>query len=85
MNEKYAICVLEAIGNGSALSNENDRESACSMAIEAIAKVVDLKMDFQTEIHRLENLVIDETTSDEEKVKVLVALECYSKVLNQLN
>lgn len=42
-------------------------------------------MDLQNEIHRLENQAIDEATSDEEKIKVLVALECYSKVLNQID
>lgn len=85
MTEKYAICVLETIGSGSTLSNKDDKESACIMAIKTIAKVMDLKIELQTEIQRLENLIIDETISDKEKVKILVALECYNKILNQLN
>ena len=36
MSIKYAVCVLEAIGNGLTLSNENDREVACAFAIQAI-------------------------------------------------
>ncbi len=36
MSIKYAVCVLEAIGNGLTLSNENDREDACVLAIKAI-------------------------------------------------
>ena len=43
MDKKYAICVLEAIGSGLTLSNENDKEPACVIAIETIAKVMDLK------------------------------------------
>lgn len=39
MSIKYAVCVLEAIGNGLTLSNENDREDACVLAIQAIDKV----------------------------------------------
>lgn len=57
---------------------------ADEMAITALTHVMDLEMDLKTEIHRLENLAIDKTISDEEKVKALVALECYSKVINQL-
>ena len=33
----------------------------------------------------LEKLALDKSTSDDEKIRVLVALECYSKVLNQVN
>lgn len=57
---------------------------ADELAINALTHVMDLKNDLESEIHRLENLVIDKTISDEEKVKALVALECFSKVLNQL-
>lgn len=39
MSIKYAVCVLESIGNGLTLSNENDREEACVLAIQAIDKV----------------------------------------------
>ena len=85
MTEKYAICVLETIGSGLTLSNEKDKESACIMAIDALSKVMDLKMDLQSEIHMLEKLALDKSTSDDEKIRVLVALECYSKVLNQVN
>ena len=58
---------------------------ANEVAITALTHVMDLKEDLQSEIHRLENRSVDKTISDEEKVKLLVALECYSKVLNQLN
>ena len=85
MTYKRAICVLEILGDGLKLVNEKDKEPACIIAIKAISKVMDLKMDLQNEIHRLENQAIDEATSDEEKIKVLVALECYSKVLNQID
>jgi len=43
MDEKYAVCVLEAIGNGLTLSNENDKESACLVAIKAIDTVERIK------------------------------------------
>lgn len=43
MDEKYAVCVLEAIGNGLTLSNENDKESACIVAIKAIDTVERIK------------------------------------------
>ena len=36
MDNKYAVCVLEAIGGGLKLSNESDREEACTMAIKAL-------------------------------------------------
>lgn len=39
MSIEYAVCVLESIGNGLTLSNENDREEACVLAIQAIDKV----------------------------------------------
>ena len=43
MDEKYAVCVLETIGNGLVLSNENDKESACILAIKAIDTVERIK------------------------------------------
>lgn len=43
MNEKYAICVLKTIGNGLTLSNENDKESACIMAINALDTLEKIK------------------------------------------
>ena len=39
MSIKYAVCVLEAIGNGLTLSNENDREDACVLAIQALEEI----------------------------------------------
>ena len=39
MDNKYAVCVLETIGNGLKLSDENDKESACIVAIKAINTV----------------------------------------------
>ena len=39
MDIKYAVCVLESIGNGLALKNENDKKDACILAIQAIDKV----------------------------------------------
>ena len=43
MDEKYAVCVLETIGDGLVLSNENDKESACILAIKAIDTVERIK------------------------------------------
>ena len=43
MDEKYAVCVLEAIGNDLTLSNENDKELACIVAIKAIDTVERIK------------------------------------------
>ena len=39
MRIKHAVCVLEAIGNGLTLSNENDREDACAFAIQALEEI----------------------------------------------
>ena len=39
MSIQYAVCVLEAIGNGLTLSNENDREEACAFAIQALEEI----------------------------------------------
>lgn len=36
MSIKHAVCVLETIGNGLTLKNENDKETACVLAIKAI-------------------------------------------------
>lgn len=43
MSIKHAVCVLEAIGNGLTLSNENDREDACVLAIKAIDELQQIK------------------------------------------
>lgn len=43
MDIKYAVCVLETIGNGLKLSNEKDKESACIMAIKAIDTIEKIK------------------------------------------
>ena len=49
MNVKYAICVLETIGSGAALSNINDKESACIMAIKALDTLEKIKDIVQEE------------------------------------
>ena len=85
MENKEAIIRLENIkGRISWEGYKNDCD-AIEIAINTIAHVMNLKMDLNSEIHRLEKLVIAKTTSDEEMVKTLVSLECYSRVLNQLN
>ena len=44
-----------------------------------------LKTDLETETQRLEKLAVNEENGSEEEIKLIVALECYNKVLNQLN
>lgn len=39
MDVKYAVCVLETIGSSITLSNINDKESACIIAIKALDKL----------------------------------------------
>lgn len=69
-----------------AYNNDNYKTYiADEVAITALTHVMDLKEDLQSEIHRLEKLATDKTISDEEKIKSLVALECYRKVINQLS
>ena len=43
MSIKHAVCVLAAIGNGLTLSNENDREDACVLAIKSIDELLQYK------------------------------------------
>lgn len=52
---------------------------------EESSKIQELKTDLETEIQRLEKLAVNEENGSEEEMKLIVALECYSKVLNQLN
>ena len=47
-------------------------------------KFEELQEDLTNEIHRLEQLIINKGTSDEDKIKALITLECYSRVLNQM-
>ena len=44
MSIKYAVCVLETIGNGLTLRNENDRQDACVLAIQALEKQIPKKV-----------------------------------------
>lgn len=78
LENKYARILYMGVGR-SGLTDEN------SIISKAISKQVELKTDLEAKIHRLENLILEKTTSDEEKIKVLVSLECYSRILNQLN
>ena len=48
---KDAICVLEAIGSGSTLSNINDKEAACVVAIKALDALEKIKNIIQEEEH----------------------------------
>ena len=52
---------------------------------EESSKIQELKTDLETEIQRLEKLAVNEENGSEEEIKLIVALECYNKVLNQLN
>ena len=51
MNVKYAICVLETIGSGATLSNINDKETACVMAIKALDTLEKIKDIIREEEH----------------------------------
>lgn len=48
-------------------------------------KIQELKSDLKAEIQRLEKEATKEKTASEEELKLIVALECYSRVLNQLD
>lgn len=52
---------------------------------EKSGKIQELIMDLDTEVQRLEKVVANEETDSTEQLKAMVALECYSKVLSQLN
>ena len=84
MENKEVIKRLEDIKGRIGWEGYKKDCNAIEISINTLAHVMNLKMDLNSEIHRLENLVIAKTTSDEEKVKALVSLECYSRVLNQL-
>ena len=43
MTEKHAVCVLETIGSGSTLANNDDKAPACIIAIKAIDTVEKIK------------------------------------------
>jgi len=43
MDIKRSVCMLEAIGSGLKLSNENDKEKACIMAIKAFDTIEKIK------------------------------------------
>ena len=43
MDIKDAVCVLETIGSGSTLSNINDKEAACVVAIKALDTLEKIK------------------------------------------
>lgn len=51
MNIKDAVCVLEAIGSGSTLSNISDKEAACVVAIKALDALEKIKDIIQEEEH----------------------------------
>lgn len=51
MNIKDAVCVLETIGSGSTLSNINDKEAACVVAIKALNTLEKIKNIIQEEEH----------------------------------
>lgn len=51
---------------------------------EKSGKIQELITDLDTEVQRLEKIAATETDSNEH-LKAMVALECYSKVLSQLN
>lgn len=84
MENKEVIKRLENIKGRIGWEDYKKDCNAIEISINTLAHVMNLKMDLNSEIHKLENLVIDKTTSVEEKVKALVSLECYSRVLNQL-
>ena len=82
---KYILAKFDPLAKEASDNNDYEMLSALNMAVYAITHLVDLKSDLQTEIHKLESIAIDKTSSDDEKVKTLIVLECYSRVLNQLN
>lgn len=51
MDVKYAICVLETVGSGATLSNINDKETACVMAIKALYTLEKIKDIIREEEH----------------------------------
>ena len=51
MDIKDAVCVLETIGSGSTLSNINDKEAACVVAIKALDALEKIKNIIQEEEH----------------------------------
>ena len=51
MDIKDAVCVLETIGSGSTLSNINDKEAACVVAIKALDTLEKIKNIIQEEEH----------------------------------
>ena len=51
---------------------------------EKSGKIKELMMDLEAEVQRLEKITATETDANEQ-LKAMVAIECYSKVLSQLN
>lgn len=51
MNIKDAVCVLETIGSGSTLSNINNKEAACIVAIKALDALEKIKDIIREEKH----------------------------------
>lgn len=66
-------------------SNYAESVGFVSTFYEKSNKVQELKSDLETEIQRLEKLGINTETSSEEELRTITALECYSRVLNQLS
>ena len=52
---------------------------------EKSGKIQELVADVEAEVQRLEKIAANEETDSDKQLETLVALECYSKVLSQLN
>lgn len=52
---------------------------------EKSGKIQELVADLEVEVQRLEKIAANKETNSNEQLKALVTLECYSKVLSQLN
>ena len=85
VNIEKTIDIMKNLAFLSGKDSSDECKRAIADSIKALEKMKDLKMDLESEIHRINNFVIGKTTSDEEKVKALASLECYCKVLIQLD
>lgn len=57
MDIKDAVCVLETIGSGSTLSNINDKEAACVVAIKALDALEKIKNIIQEEHYEVSDSI----------------------------